>query len=281
MQKNSNCLVCGNSTRELKESADYLICRFCGAVYNTSYQQESYSDTYFTSDYIKQYGKSYLDDYDFIYSKSLMRLSRINKLYSKKEFSALKSVLDVGAAYGFFLKACEDIGFKDMNGVEISKHASIRAKELYNFDFDNIPFSEFKPVKNYDLVTAWYFIEHEENPVSALKKLLSIVEPGGAIAFSVPSVYGPLFKKNIKKWVETHPKDHRMDFSPKSVKLILKNEGFRKVKVYASGIHPERYFTKKSILFPLKALFYKVICSFTAYSDTIDVVAVKDYSTEK
>ncbi len=267
----TNCPVCGGALKTL-ENMNFLQCRSCGTVFNSAHTVIEYSDTYFTSDYKSQYGKTYEEDYPAIRKFCDRRIERIKKIASD---GRINSVLDVASALGFFLKAASDNGAGHCTGVEISKYACDYMKNNYPFTVKNESFEDFHSDEKYDLVTAWYFIEHSSDLVETVTKLSSFVKDGGVLAFSVPSAFSPLFYFNRKKFFETHPLDHSADLTPKGVKILLKNNGFHKIQVYPAAYHPERIMNKDRFFFPLFSYFFKKYADFTAFSDTIEVYAVK------
>ncbi len=108
-----------------------------------------------------------------------------------------------------------------------------------------------------------------------MKRYTAALKKGGMLAFSAPSVFGPLYHFNRKQWISTHPADHRVDFSPASARKLLHRLGFRRWWVYPGGFHPERIISAKSFFFPFFSMLYRRFAGLTAYSDTIEVYAVK------
>lgn len=273
-QNQNNCPLCQMTEGNFILNSDkFKKCKSCGTVYNLDYAPLTYNDTYFTTDYQQQYGKTYAEDFPNIYRQSSIRIKRIKKLIdNKKNLSAI----DIGCALGFFLKCAADSGFSKLTGVEISEYAINYARQNYQYDFYKEPLENFIFPEKYDLISAWYVMEHFPQTAEIFSKIITAIKPGGILAFSMPSAYGPLLQHHPADWIKSHPTDHRIDVTPKSIKLFLKKQGFKKVKVYAAGFHPERSFSKKSILFPVFKIFYKMKVTLTAYSDTIEVYAVKE-----
>ena len=102
-----------------------------------------------------------------------------------------------------------------------------------------------------------------------------MLNDGGVFALAVPSCFGPMFYFDRNEWVRTHPKDHRIDLSPEGAKKILKDIGFKKVKVIKCGYHPERVLRRESLFFMPFELIYRLYSSLTGFSDTIEIYAVK------
>ena len=82
-----------------------------------------------------------------------------------------------------------------------------------------------------------------------------------------------IFEK--EKWINEHPIDHKIDFSPKSICKLLKSYGYRKIKIRPSGFHPERVIKKSNFLYYPFSFIYKYFTQTTGFSDTMEVYAIK------
>ena len=268
---NKFCPLCASSKASYI-SDNLFKCLKCGCVFNTAAFPLMYSDDYFTIDYLKQYGRTYEEDFPQIYNTALTRLKRIKKVSSQ---TPQKNILDIGCALGFFLKAAGNNGFTRTDGIEISPYAASYCREKFGFDVRNEAFEKITSIGTYDVITAWYFIEHCGEPFKAIKKISASLTKNGVFAFSAPSVFGPMFHFHKSGWAASRPPDHAIDFNPKSARKSLKRAGFRKVKIYAAGFHPERIMRDDSFFFRFFSVVYKLFTKLTGYSDTIEVYAVK------
>ena len=267
-----NCPICsGTSDREI--SPDLFKCGNCGLIFNISCKSLSYDRDYFISDYQGQYGKTYIDDFENIYRLSVARLEKSLKLLKSREKEL--SVLDIGSAAGFFLKAAKDMGITRLKGIEISNFASDYCRKNFSIDVIESPFESAVISEKFDLITSWFFIEHLMEPKPAMERIYQMLNEGGVFALGVPSFFGPMFHLSRNEWIKTHPKDHRIDLSPESAKRILKGLGFKKVKVIKCGYHPERVLSRDNIFFKPFELIYRLYSGITGFSDTIEIYAVK------
>ena len=267
------CPLCASSKINHNRISNNLFkCLKCSAVFNTAALSLAYNDDYFITDYRKQYGRTYEDDFPQIYAAALTRLKRMKKIWPQTQ---RKSILDIGCALGFFLKAASDNGFTRIDGIEISDYAASYCKEKFGFDVKNEAFEKIIFTEKYDAVTAWYFIEHCSEPFKAIEKISAALAQNGLFAFSAPSVFGPMFHFHKNKWADSRPSDHIVDFSPRAARRALKHAGFRKVKIYAAGFHPERIISDHSFFFRFFSVVYKLFTKLTGYSDTIEVYAIK------
>jgi SAM-dependent methyltransferase len=270
----SQCPIC-LSANVTNISTNLHVCKSCGIAFNTEYSQKQYNDSYFLDEYSNQYGKTYIEDYDNIYALSKKRLARILKHIKIKNDPSAFSLLDIGSATGFFLQCARDSGIHNVTGIEISKYASRYCREQFQIPVIQSSFTDVVLSKNYDIITAWFFIEHCLDPLPVLKKIYDALSEDGLFAFSVPSIFGPLFIFNKLSWINTHPADHRMDFSPGGVKRILKQCGFSKIYIRPAGIHPERVISSHSLFFKPFSFLYQFFSMMMSFSDTIEVYAVK------
>lgn len=265
------CPLCGGDEKR-KISTSLNLCRNCRVIFNSDCRSLSYDRDYFINEYREQYGKTYLDDFGNIYNLSMARLDRILKLLAA---GGKHSLLDIGCAAGFFLKAAKDRGISTLLGIEISAYAADYCRSTFGIDVIESPFDKVELHKRFDIISSWFFIEHCMDPLDAMKRIFMMLNKGGVFALSVPSFFGPMYYFDTEKWVETHPADHRIDLSPTSAKKILKDIGFRKVYVIKSGYHPERIFKTGSLLYGLLEPLYRKFTDATAFSDTIEIYAVK------
>lgn len=272
--ENKKCPVCNAPTAGVI-SKHLFHCKKCGIAFNISYALKTYNDTYFLDEYRNQYGKTYIEDYSNIYALSSARLSRIFNYLPKKKNKSELSLLDIGSAAGFFLACARDKGISRVTGIEISEYASRYCANRFNIPIIQSPFSNVTLTSLFSIITAWYFVEHCEDPVSVMRKIHDSLQSGGMFAFSVPSIFGPLFQFNRDEWVRTHPTDHSMDFSPMGIKKILRQIGYKDIHIKPGGIHPERIITQRAFMYKPFALMYGLFSRMTSFSDTIEVYAVK------
>ncbi len=268
---NEPCPVCkGRGFNAITETI--LHCRKCGVIYNTAWSPLSYSENYFIEEYASQYGKTYIEDFDNIYSLSC---SRLNKIFKHIELKPELSILDIGSAAGFFLKAAQDRGIQNLTGIEISSFASSYCSENFKINVINVPFDQAETDGKFNIITAWFFLEHSPDPLSYLKKINNLLHDGGILAMALPSWFGPLFYFSKDQWKKTRPIDHKIDVSPGSVKKMLNYAGFETLEINRCGYHPERVLRKEAMLYRLFEPLYRRFTRITSFSDTIEVYARK------
>lgn len=271
------CPVCEAATwRSLPGvGGEFYRCRRCGIIYNAAYQPLDYDENYFLDDYRDQYGKTYAEDRDAIRRFADARIVRIFSLYGNNAHREKLSLLDLGSALGFFMESARDAGIGRVCGVELSRYASEWCRRESGLRVMNSAFEDAEFEETFDIITAWYFLEHSAHPRETIQRIYALLNPGGVFAFSVPSVFGPQFLFDRREWAARHPRDHRVDFSPGVVTRILKRMGFRTVRVRVSGVHPERVVPRGYPSFTPFSLLYRVLAPLLRFSDTIEVYARK------
>ena len=137
-----------------------------------------------------------------------------------EKYVKVGKIFDLGAASGFVLKAAKDRGWI-VDGNEISYAAVKDAKSKYNIDIKYGFFDELKLKENeYDAVNMWNALEHTMNPDDIIKITRKILKEGGAVHIRVPEKNS----KTVSKWYEPH---HIVEFTRKSLNLLMEKHGFR------------------------------------------------------
>ncbi len=188
------CLACGYLLPPVIErfpERSFYRCPRCTitGLYRFHRKDNEYGESYFHEEYRRQYGRSYLEDWNAI--KALCR-PRLNIISSRLPKGS--AVLDIGCAYGVFLQAASEAGYRPF-GTDVSEDAVayIRANLAIpamagNFPQDN-PADMFSR-SQFDAITLWYVIEHFPRLDLVLEKLSAILAPGGVLALSTPNSKG-------------------------------------------------------------------------------------------
>lgn len=283
--KNSSrsCRGCGSAHNKYiyrDTNHSFFRCGSCGLINQNYYGRDemSYNSDYFFEDYKKQYGKTYLEDFQKIKNDGLRRCSLISRLVSGG------TLLDAGCGYGPFLAAADERGFLP-EGIEISENAAAWVREELGYRVYGSAIEAFEPDSDcvclYDVITMWYVIEHLENAGDILKKINGLLRPGGAFCFSTPNFDGISRIRSAGKFFRNNPLDHHTIWSPYSAVRLLRKYGFRVKYVVCANAHPERFFRDgvyakiPGILrVIIDAILIKLVRIFKI-GDTFEVYAVK------
>lgn len=286
--KTYSCPVCGKKENEKlgkiisrNETRTYRRCPECGMVY-ISYScvpETKYEKEYFFESYKNQYGKTYKEDFENIKASCIKRVTEINKIFAPGKESA---VLDIGCAYGPFLKAASEKGWTAY-GTDICEDAVESVKNELGFEACVSAFPEIDTKKelgkeSFDAVTMWYVIEHFQDLKSVLSKVSSLVKKGGVFAFSTPSGEGVSATTDKDHFYVISPTDHFSVWEPAKAQKILSQFGFKVVKTVSTGHHPERFpEIKKSGAKPGSAQWEKVMKKSLRKNlgDTVEIYCIK------
>ena len=240
----SKCRGCGRSHhRILYRSGEksFFRCGNCSLVNQQYFGSDSmsYGKDYFFEDYRRQYGRTYLEDFSRIKSAGTGRVSVIKKIKRSG------NLLDIGCGYGAFLSAASDAGF-EVSGLDISTEAAAFCSDELGYrslacSAEDCTAPDFG-VDGFDVITMWFVIEHLENPAAILRKVHSMLEPGGVFAFSTPNFDGITRRVDQSRFFSENPLDHHTVWSPGAVRRLLRKSGFRVKYFRAPSVHQERFF---------------------------------------
>ncbi|HMV78014.1 MAG TPA: class I SAM-dependent methyltransferase [Leptospiraceae bacterium] len=245
----------------------YEICTDTGACFYLKAERRIYSDSYFTEEFKAQYNKTYYEDEENLRKMARERLAVLEK---KTRLSGL-SLLEIGSAAGFFLSEAKK---KDLiaKGLEISNTEAEYAKRM-GLDVDCVPFEDFNTEKKFDIICAFFVLEHFPDQEASWRKIFSLLQPGGFLFLALPSLNGPTFRTDSEEWFKTHPTDHFADYSPDSLKKIFRKFNAELIFQKPMSYHPARDKGWRGS-FPFR-YFYRKLADLSCYGDTVQILARK------
>jgi len=230
--------LCGNDEVEILATYDrflfpqtILICPRCGLLMNSPrLDNESYG-LYCSSDLQSITQGGYDDHLSEIpkfakrnpYPAKILNLFEKSKIETKDDWD----ILDIGAGNGDLLYHFQQLGFKNLHGIEPDKSACLAA-EKYGIKVDAIFIDDFIPVKRYDLVIMVNVFNHLNTPLDALNKICNqVLKPGG---FLYIGQHGPL---NMKESVWTRSifrvllVGHPYNYCIATLNMVVRSTGFK------------------------------------------------------
>jgi len=141
----------------------------------------------------------------------------IRRIKFLKKFINLKNlkVLDVGCGDVKFLEFLKKQYNCYVVGVDIVKlNENIKIHNNIN-EID----------ENFDIITVWHYIEHDENPIKTIEKCYNLLNKNGIIVIETPKFPSNGFKIFKNNWAGIHTPRHFTIFSKEGLFSLVKNFG--------------------------------------------------------
>jgi SAM-dependent methyltransferase len=249
----SHCLVCGGTTLE-PHLGDLLRCRACAFVTarldGPIDASALYSEAYFRgAEYL-----NYAADEAFI--KRTLR-PRLAAVLAGRQTGRL---LEIGAAYGFFLDLARQ--HFDTVGFEVSTAAARYAREHLGLDVRSDDFLAARlddiggPV---DVTVMLDVIEHLERPDRVVAHIAELSRPGALLLITTGDIGSPLARWRGRRWRLIHPPTHLHYFSRATLTRLLVAHGFS-----------VRHTTTVPVVRSLRQILYSILVLRGGYTRVYD-----------
>lgn len=138
-------------------------------------------------------------------------------------------ILDIGCGTGIFAAHCQRKGYQ-VRGIDFSSRAIESAQKAFGLDgLYALSLEDFGRQENqpeFDAVTCFEVLEHQDNPVRFITLVKGLLKPGGYIAISVP---------NRDRWnllpLGDFPPNHFTRWNVRALRHFLECQGFEIVEV--------------------------------------------------
>jgi SAM-dependent methyltransferase len=170
---------------------------------------------------------------DYAGSEAVLRAGFRSTVAAIRKVAPSGTLLEIGAAYGFFLLEAEL--YYEVHGVEIADEAAACARarglDVYTGSLDRDAFKRIGPV---DVVVMLDVIEHLEDPFATLSLCCEFLREGGAIVLTTPDFASALARLTGRRWRNMTPPQHLWYFTHDSLKKLADATGLR----IESFVHP-------------------------------------------
>lgn len=140
-------------------------------------------------------------------------------------------ILDLGCSCGVFLRCLKDLGYSNVQGIEINTEAARAGSAVLGVTIRSIRVEDLEPTEKYDLITAFALLEHLQDPGGELHKLKEHLSENGCIFFLVPNFTGLVRTLMGKKWLWYMPPYHLHHFTIKSIRIMAEAERLKVVRL--------------------------------------------------
>lgn len=227
------CVACGSSDAQplgVKNELEILSCRKCATVYTPFtpwYTSELYYESYYPAESLSPPA--------FIQS----RLEEITAEFAP--YRQTNRLLDIGCGAGNLLQAARKHGW-NAHGLDVSQNAVEHVRslgfEVFQGELQNAQF----PAQHFDVITAAEIVEHLSDPRVLLDEVARILRPGGLFWTTTPHARGLSARVLGLKWRCIWPPEHLQLFSARGLKGLLREVGFREIRVRTTGGNPIEIF---------------------------------------
>lgn len=219
------CVVCGAPGRPWRNKRGYEILR-CPACNNAFVRRDLvppdlealYSAEYFQGGESTGY-PSYLADAPLLTRNFADRMSWIIERQPPGN-----RLLEIGCAYGFFLRAATRAGF-DATGVELAGDCVSRARQLSGARVLHGDVLTTDVGGPFDVVALFDVIEHLRDPVACLRRGADLLAPGGLLVVETGDVDAPWARVLGDRWYFLDPPQHLVYFSESGLRRAALEAG--------------------------------------------------------
>lgn len=237
MNKHKNCILCdSDSLHKIKgyEQHHLVKCKSCKFVFC-----EPIPSTEELEEHYKGYGRN-----DYL---SPITIKRYNELLDTfEEFRKTNKILDVGCGIGYFLEVAKERGW-DVYGTEYTDEAiQICSSKGINMQKGILSSRNYQN-EEFDIITSFEVIEHINNPIEELMNFYKVLRKGGLVYLTTPN-FNSLLRYRLKSDynVICYP-EHLSYYTPKTLKKLFTNVGFKTYKIQSTGISLTRLKTSKGV----------------------------------
>jgi 2-polyprenyl-3-methyl-5-hydroxy-6-metoxy-1,4-benzoquinol methylase len=232
------CPICDSPDQELfmnsidysvsKEAFSIVCCKSCGFHFTSPIPDEASIGSYYKSESYVSHSSSKKGVINRIYHwvrwYSLRRkVSLINSL------SKEKSVLDIGAGTGHFLKQAKKAGWK-VTGLEPDSDARSLAKSVNDVDLLDQQSLYSLENESFDVITMWHVLEHVYHLKKDVLRITELLKPEGTLVVAVPNMDSYDAKHYKEYWAAFDLPIHLYHFTQKDIISLFDRYSFELVE---------------------------------------------------
>lgn len=228
MKQEKACIICGGMHQPHPKIRGLMQCQNCGFICANMDLSKEEMNALYSEKYFK--GEEYLDyvSDEAIHLKNFSR--KVKEIQRVVGDSSKMTMLEIGCAYGFFLKAA-DSAFQTAEGLDIARDAvNYAVAHGANARVEDYTETPSNP-ESYDIICMWDVIEHLKEPQRFIQKAFLELKPGGWLCISTGDIGSVNAKLRGRNWRQIHPPTHLSYFSADTMSRLLKKEGFLVQKV--------------------------------------------------
>ena len=258
------CPLCGKKSLDFDvwvktDIGDIVKCKRCGLGFLNPQNFRDFKNINTSIYNEKRYYKRLIRMQGELTSRYKNQMKEIKRIVKKKG-----KIVDIGCSIGMFLNVASSFGF-ELYGFDLNKINLQKAKKLFNINTLPDNFLKNQKFNNFfNVATMWDVLEHLEDPIGFLSRLILKIKPGGLLVVQCPNMESYVFLKFGKRWNWLTPGDHLQFFTPYTLTKVITAAGFHpiKVKIWEDGFTFSRAMISlynKDPTFIFNRLLYKII----------------------
>lgn len=140
-------------------------------------------------------------------------------------------LLDIGASWGCYMAQMRDLGW-EVHGVELNPAAVEHGRSQLGLDrlqqgfLDSVDLEE----GTFDVVRMGMVLEHMHDPLATLRRVATLLRPGGRLLLSVPDITGLEARLYGRHAYTLQVPQHLVHFSPRTLSTMLRKAGFKDIR---------------------------------------------------
>ncbi len=220
------CAACGESTRQaflfkVNHCAVWR-CESCGLGHADA--SGFNPETYYTAEYFSGQRSDGYSDYRG--AEPVLRREFAHTVDFVRRFRSEGRLLDLGCAYGFFLKEAQR--HFDVAGIELAEDAANACRQaglrVLSGVADEANLAQIGPV---DVITLFDVIEHLPQPRATLALCHEYLQPGGILVITTGDFASLVARLAGAKWRLMTPPQHLWFFTAESLRRMGAQTGYR------------------------------------------------------
>lgn len=241
----------------------YVQCKKCGLVYMNPQIKPEEIEKLYPTDYEPHFTTTEKSSFAiYTLQKKLLKIPVLAHLFKGmlnvrivdpiyKGLNQQSRLLDVGCGIGVFLNTVRADRGCEVFGIDISEAAVRKAKSSFGLDIfkgaiEQAPY----PDAYFDIITAWWYLEHIPNPNTVAAKISSLLKDKGYCIMGVPNFNGFFAKRFKDKWYHLDCPRHLCIWTPQTITELLNKHG-----LFVTRILYDK--TPSGLLGSLQYLFYE------------------------
>ena len=156
--------------------------------------------------------------------KGMMNVKIVDPIYRRLNQQSL--ILDVGCGNGSFLNTVRTDKGCEVYGVDISEAAVREARSSFGLEIFKGTITEASLRNDYfDIITAWWYLEHIPDPHATVAKISSLLKNNGYCIMGVPNFNSFCAKHFKDKWYHLDCPRHLCIWTPCTITRLLEKHG--------------------------------------------------------